>query len=56
MGEKVSLKDFIDDLKQNINNITRSDLQGIIEARCMKTGENEEEILKILDEYVKLKK
>ena len=56
MEEKISLKDFIDDLKRNMDHITRGELQGIIEASCMKTGEYEEEILKILDEYVKLKK
>ena len=43
-------KEFIEDLKQNKNVITRGDLQGIVEARCKKTGEDEENILKKIDE------
>ena len=33
-----------------MNVITRGDLQGIVEARCKKTGEDEENILKKIDE------
>lgn len=46
----LDIKEFIEDLKQNKNFITRGDLQGIVEARCKKTGENEENILKKIDE------
>lgn len=49
----VNLDKFISELKLNLDNITRSDLQGIIEARCITTGEDEEQILKILDNYIK---
>lgn len=46
----LDIKEFIEDLKQNKNFITRGDLQGIVEARRKKTGENEENILKKIDE------
>lgn len=46
----LDIKEFIEDLKQNKNFITRGDLQGIVEARCKKTGEDEENILKKIDE------
>ena len=46
----LDIKEFIEDLKQNKNVITRGDLQGIVEARCKKTGEDEENILKKIDE------
>ena len=46
----LDIKEFIEDLKQNKNFITRGDFQGIVEARCKKTGEDEENILKKIDE------
>ena len=45
----ISIKDFIKDLDSNMLSMTRSDIQACIEARCMQTGEKEEELLKILD-------
>lgn len=39
------LEDFIQDLVDNFDNITTSDLQGIVDARCMQTHEDENEIL-----------
>lgn len=39
------LEDFIQDLVDNFDNITTGDLQGVVEARCMQTGEDENEIL-----------
>ena len=39
-------EEFINEMVENSNKITTSDLQGIIEARCMKTGKCEEELLK----------
>lgn len=47
---EVSTEDFIADLKANKDNMTRGDLQGAVEARCMQTGEDEEELLKKIDE------
>ncbi len=46
-----SLEKFIEDLKKNMNCMTRSDIQGCVEAYCIRTGENEEKILQILDKY-----
>lgn len=37
--------EFIKDMVENFDELTTSDLQGIIEARCMQTGENEDELL-----------
>lgn len=45
----VDIKEFITDLKQNKNDMTRSDLQAIVEARCKETGEDEEKILQKID-------
>ena len=39
------LEDFIQGLVDDFDNITTSDLQGIVEARCMQTHEDENEIL-----------
>lgn len=39
------LEEFIQDLVDNFDDIDTSDLQGIVEARCMQTGEDENEIL-----------
>lgn len=47
------IEKFIKDLKQNINDITRSDLQGIVIARCKKTGEDEEKLLQKIDNELK---
>ncbi len=41
----MSKEQFIDYLVENFDELTTSDLQGIIEGRCMQTGEDEEEIL-----------
>ena len=49
----VDIKEFIEDLKQNINDITRSDLQGIVMARCKETGEDEEKLLQEIDKELK---
>ena len=45
----VDIKEFIADLKQNKDDITRGDLQAIVEARCKETGEDEEKILQKID-------
>ena len=47
------IEKFIKDLKQNIKDITRSDLQGIVIARCKKTGEDEEKLLQKIDNELK---
>ena len=47
------IEKFIKDLKQNINDITRSDLQGIVIARCKNTGEDEEKLLQKIDNELK---
>lgn len=39
------LEDFIQDLVDNFDNMTTGDLQGVVEARCMQTHEDENEIL-----------
>ncbi|EAR66241.1 hypothetical protein B14911_10917 [Bacillus sp. NRRL B-14911] len=36
---------IIDYLLENFDELTTSDLQGVIEARCIQTGEDEEVIL-----------
>ncbi|WP_306010077.1 hypothetical protein [Bacillus sp. MMSF_3328] len=41
----MSKEQFIDYLLENFDELTTSDLQGVIEARCIQTGEYEEEIL-----------
>ena len=51
-----SLEKFIEDLKKNMNFMTRSDLQGCVEAYCIQTGEDEEKILNLLDKYKKEEK
>lgn len=51
-----SLEKFIEDLKKNMNFMTRSDIQGCVEAYCIQTGEDEEKILQILDKYKKEEK
>lgn len=39
------LEDFIQDLVDNFDNMTTGDLQGVVDARCMQTHEDENEIL-----------
>lgn len=39
------LEDFIQGLVDDFDNITTSDLQGVVDARCMQTHEDENEIL-----------
>lgn len=49
----ISKEEFINDLVNDFDNIDTSDLQGIVSARCMQTGEDEEEILNAIYEKVK---
>lgn len=42
---RMTREDFIKDLVENYDEIDTSDLQGIVMARCMRTGEDEDEIL-----------
>ena len=39
------LNEFIEDLVNDFDEITTSDLQGVVQARCMRTKENENAIL-----------
>ena len=41
----MSKVEFIEDMVKNYDELG-ADLQGIVEARCMRTGEDEEEILR----------
>lgn len=50
----VNYEEFIRDMVENFNDMTTSDLEGIVEARCMRTKENENAILD--DIYNKIKK
>lgn len=43
--EIVNYEEFIRDMVENFNDMTTSDLEEIVEARCMKTKENENAIL-----------
>ena len=38
-------EEFIKDMVKNFDEFTTSDLQGVVEARCMRTGEDEDELL-----------
>ena len=38
-------EEFIEEMIINFDELTSSDLQGIVEARCIKTGENADELL-----------
>lgn len=38
-------QEFIKDIVKNYDEFTTSDLQAVVEARCMQTGENEDELL-----------
>lgn len=50
----ISTQDFIQDIVNNYNDWTRSDLQAYIEARCEITGENADEILQEIDKQLAL--
>lgn len=41
-----SYEEFIKDIVNNFDDFTTSDLQGIVEARTIRTGENDDDILK----------
>lgn len=43
----MSKAEFIEDMVKNYEEVA-VDLQGIVEARCMRTGEDEEEILRTI--------
>ena len=45
--------EFIEDLIKNYDDFTTGDLQGIVEARCMTTGENADEILEEIYKNIK---
>ena len=45
--ENMSKVEFIEDMVKNYEEVA-VDLQGIVEARCMRTGEDEEEILRTI--------
>ena len=46
-------EEFIKDLVENYEEFTTSDLQAVVEARCMTTGEDEDAILNEIYEIVK---
>lgn len=41
----VNYEEFLKDLVDNFDDMTISDLQGVVEARCIETKENENAIL-----------
>lgn len=45
-------EDFIKEMVELYDEISTSDLQGIVEARCIQTGENEDDILNEIYEIV----
>lgn len=45
-----SLETFIQDLVDHYEEFTRGDLQAIVEARCMRTGESSDAILNEIDD------
>ncbi len=49
---KSNTTDFIQDIVDNYNDWTRSDLQGYVAARCSVTGENENHILQMIDDLL----
>lgn len=49
-----SYEEFIKDIVNNFNDFTNGDLQAVVEARTIKTGENDDDILN--DIYSKMKK
>ena len=47
-----NLETFIQDLVDNYGEFTRGDLQAVIEARCMRTGESSDAILNEIDDRI----
>ena len=47
-----NLETFIQDLVDNYGEFTRGDLQAVIEARCMITGESSDAILREVDDRI----
>lgn len=47
-----SRKDFVKEMVESYNELTTSDLQGIVMARCMQTDENEDDLLDEIYERV----
>lgn len=41
----VNYEEFLKDMVENFDDMTTSDLEGIVEARCIETKENENAIL-----------
>lgn len=44
---------FIEDMIENYNDMTTSDLQACVQARCMETGEDENILLEKIYENIK---
>lgn len=55
MTETLSKEEFIKDIIKNYENFTTSDLQGVVQARCKKTGEDEKLILNEINNKVNIK-
>lgn len=49
-----NLETFIQNLIDNYGEFTRGDLQAVVEARCIRTGESSDAILQEIDEGVKM--
>lgn len=47
-----NLEIFIQDLVNNYGEFTRGDLQAVVEARCMRTGESSDAILQEIDDRI----
>lgn len=47
-----SLETFIQDLVDHYEEFTRGDLQAVVEARCMSTGESSIAILQEIDDRI----
>ena len=47
-----NLETFIRDLVNHYEEFTRGDLQAVIEARCMSTGESSDAILQEVDDRI----
>lgn len=48
----VNLETFIQDLVDNYGEFTRGDLQAVVEARCIQTGESSDAILQEIDDRI----
>lgn len=48
----VNLETFIQDLVNNYGEFTRGDLQAVVEARCIQTGESSDAILQEIDDRI----